>query len=125
MSKITSYKELIVWQKSFRLTKEIYLATEKFPRSELFGLTSQMRRCALSIPSNIAEGFGRRSSKEYSQFLYVAFGSGLELETQLLLARDLHFLSQKDFDILNPLLGETLRMLNKMKSNISLLITKV
>jgi four helix bundle protein len=78
---IRSYKELIVWQKSIALVKEIYLLTEKLPQSELYGLISQMRRAAISIASNIAEGYGRNSTKEYTQFYSISYGSLLELET--------------------------------------------
>lgn len=81
-----SYKELIVWQKAMILAQEIYRLTEALPRSEVFGLTSQMRRSAVSIPSNIAEGYMRNTRKEYAQFLKIASGSAAELETQLLLA---------------------------------------
>ena len=111
---IHSYQDLIVWQKGMTLTKLIYQKTNGFPRSEIFGLTSQMRRAAVAIPSNIAEGFSRRHRKEYRQFLLIAFGSGAELETQLLIAQDLHLLKNEDFIRINDLLGEIQRMLNKI-----------
>lgn len=82
-----TYKDLIVWQKSIELVKEIYLLTEDFPKEEIYGLTSQIRRCAVSIPSNIAEGKMRTTNKEFSHFLSIAYGSGAELETQLILAK--------------------------------------
>ena len=88
--KIESYRKLIVWQKSYELVKNIYLLTESFPKNEQFGLITQMRRCAVSIPSNIAEGQQRNNAKEYRQFLGIARGSAAELSTQLLLARDLY-----------------------------------
>ncbi len=94
---IDSYRKLIVWQKSFQLVKEIYLLTKDLPRDEQFGLTSQMRRCALSIPSNIAEGQQRNNAKEYRQFLGIARGSAAELSTQLLLVQDLY---HKDVSVL-------------------------
>lgn len=94
---INSYKDLIVWQKSFELVIEIYKLTNLFPKSEIYGLVSQMRRCVVSIPSNIAEGFIRKHRKEYAQFISIAFGSGAELETQLLLSKELKFVSEEEF----------------------------
>lgn len=88
-TKIKSYKDLIVWQKSFKLTKDIYLLTLRLPKSEIFGLQSQMKRCAISITSNIAEGSSRSTRKDYKQFLHIAYGSCSELETQLLLTTEL------------------------------------
>lgn len=88
-----SFKDLIVWQKAYQLVLKIYKITEAFPKTELYGLASQIRKSAVSIPSNIAEGYGRRSSREYRQFLAIAYGSRCELETQYLLAIDLGFAS--------------------------------
>ncbi len=113
---IKSYKELIVWQKSMQLVKEVFLATDKFPKSEMYGLISQMRRCSVSIPSNIAEGYGRKSKKEYSQFYSIAYGSTLELETQLIISKELAFVDIKDFQRINSLLEEVAKMLNFMTS---------
>lgn len=90
------------------------MITEKFPKSELYGLTNQMRRYAISIPSNIAEGYARKSSREYAQFYSIAFGSARELETQLIIAKELQFLDETDFSPANHLLNEVLRMLNTM-----------
>jgi len=90
---VLSYKELVVWQKSIALVKVIYELTKNFPRSEQFGVVSQMRRAAVSIPSNIAEGYGRKSSKEYKQFYSIAYGSALELDTQLIICRELELVS--------------------------------
>lgn len=101
------------------LVKEIYLLTEKFPRAELFGLTSQMRRAVISIPSNIAEGFSRKYSKEFSQFIAIAFGSGAELETQLLAAQLLKFVSSEQCHKSNQLLLEIMKMLNKLRTNLT------
>lgn len=115
-SGVTSYKDLIVWQKSRILVKEIYIVTGKLPPSELYGLTMQMRRAAISIPSNIAEGFGRKSNKEYAQFFSIAYGSVLELETQLILATDLKFIQEKECEYLQQIVQEVAKMLNKMKS---------
>lgn len=85
---LKSYKDLIVWQKSFELAKQIYKLTEQLPQSEKYGLASQIQRCAVSIPSNIAEGQQRNNIREYRQFLGIAKGSAAELETQLLLTGD-------------------------------------
>ena len=90
--KTKTFKDLIVWQKSFTLAKEVYAATHTFPSHELYGLTQQMRRAAISIASNIAEGYGRQYSKEYKQFLSVAYGSLCELETQYLLSIELKYM---------------------------------
>ena len=109
-----SYKELTVWQKSVDLCVEIYRITEKWPKSELYGLISQVRRCCISIPSNIAEGQRRGHRQEYIQFLRVAYGSGAELETQLLVALRIGFLSQTVYDELSSLLEEIMKMLNKL-----------
>ncbi len=114
---INSHKDLIVWQKSFLLAKDIYKITRKLPQTEIYGITSQMQRCAISIPSNIAEGYGRGHRAEYIQFLRIAFGSGSELETQLLLCKDLYpnFEYNESIDLLN----EILRMLNVLMHKLS------
>ena len=93
-----SYTELEVWQKARELVKSIYSTTSKLPKEELFGLTNQMRRAAISIPSNIAEGCGRNLSKETAHFLPIARGSLYEMETQLYLSFDLNYINQEDFD---------------------------
>ncbi|MCJ7814188.1 MAG: four helix bundle protein, partial [Candidatus Atribacteria bacterium] len=85
MLKTRSFKDLIVWQKAYGLVLEVYKITKAFPRSEIYGLTQQIRRAAISIPSNIAEGYGRKHKAEYQQFLSIAYASLLELETQYLL----------------------------------------
>jgi four helix bundle protein len=87
-----AYQDLIAWRKATQLALDIYRSTRDFPKDELYGLTSQMRRAAISIASNIAEGKGRYSRKEFVQFLYRSRGSLLELETQLFIARELHYL---------------------------------
>jgi len=118
---IKSYKDLFVWQKSFQLTLKIYEATKGFPREERYGITSQIRRSALSIPSNIAEGYARNSTGEYKQFLKIAFASGAELETQLLIAKETGLLKEEHFETLDNLLTEVMKMLNvlirKLKTN--------
>ena len=100
------------------LVKEIYILTSKFPKSEIFSLTSQMRRSAVSIPSNIAEGFNRRHKKEFSQFISISFGSGAELETQILLAKSLRFSKEENFQKCEQLLVEVMKMLNKLITNL-------
>ena len=115
------FKALIVWQKSHSITLDIYKLTATFPKHESFGLTSQIRRSALSIPSNIAEGCGRFSVKEFAQFLIIASGSSSELEYQLLLARDLDYISEIDYEPVQTKLIEIRKMLNsfiqKLNSN--------
>jgi four helix bundle protein len=115
---MSSYKDLTVWKKSIDLCEEIYIKTEAFPKNEMYGLTSQIRRCAVSIPSNIAEGQRRGHKSEFTQFLRIAFGSGAELETQLLIARKIGYLSENDFMDLNSLLEEIMKMLNKLITSI-------
>ncbi len=106
-----AYKELIVWQKSMQLAKLIYELTNRFPSHELYGLCSQMRRCSVSVPSNIAEGSGRQSKKEFQQFLSIAMGSATELETQILLARNLSYVDEKAVQFVLGLVDEVQKML--------------
>lgn len=96
--KITSFTQLIVWQKAHQLVINIYRMTKLFPADEKFGLSDQMRRCAVSITSNIAEGFSRQGKKEKIQFYYTSRGSLTELQNQLLIARDIHYINKADFD---------------------------
>lgn len=112
-----SYKELIVWQKAIGLCVRIYQVTDSFPKSEIYGLTSQIRRSAVSIPSNIAEGHSR-GKKEFIQFLRIAFGSGAELETQLLIALKIKYLTEKQYEDLMFLLEEVMKMLNGLISSL-------
>ncbi len=118
MEKIKTYKDLIVWQKSTSLAVEIYKLTEKLPREEIYGLTSQMRRAAISIPSNIAEGRRRNGRNEYRQFMGIAYGSGAELETQIEILKKLPFGNKLSYNIVDGLLSEVMRMLNVMLSNL-------
>jgi four helix bundle protein len=111
---IKSYKDLDVWQKSIELVKEIYKITKYFPREEQFGLISQTRRCAVSIPSNIAEGKTRQYANEYVQFLYVALGSCSELETQLIIAKELDFIKQTELDSLSEKIDHISRMIRNL-----------
>jgi len=96
--KAKTHKDLIVWQKAMDLVEELYRLTETMPKSETYGLTSQIRRAAVSVPSNIAEGAARNHDKEFVQFLYVALGSAAELETQLLLAERMSYITNAPFD---------------------------
>jgi four helix bundle protein len=106
-----SFRELVVWQKAMELTVAIYLLTKDYPREELFGLTNQLRRCAVSIPSNIAEGQGRISAGEFRQFLGIARGSVCELQTQLELSRRLQFGGKDLIDSADALSIEVRKML--------------
>ena len=98
MDKIKSYTDLLVWQKSMELVKEVYVITKTFPKEEIYGITNQIRRAAVSIPSNLAEGAARNSNKEFVQYLYVSLGSLAELETQLLLSRDLGYAQNEEIN---------------------------
>ncbi len=112
MAVLKSYRELIVWQKAMVLVKEIYQLTSSFPDDEKFGLISQMRRAAISIPSNIAEGWGRLSRKNYIQFLRISRGSLFELETQILIIKDLKYIN--DSKEIEDLITEISKMLNSL-----------
>lgn len=115
---IESYENLIVWQKSMDLVVFIYKLTEKFPRDEIYGLISQMRRASVSIPSNIAEGNRRSSKKDFRNFLLNAYGSGAELETQTKIAKRLQLGRFEDYLKIETLLSEVMRMLNKLTSEL-------
>jgi four helix bundle protein len=105
------FRNLLVWQKSHELVLQVYRASGDFPRDEIYGLTSQIRRAAVSIPSNIAEGCGRGSDAEFARFLIIAMGSSSELEYQLLLARDLGYIETGMHRSLDLLVAEVKRML--------------
>jgi len=94
--KIKSFKDLKIWQKGIEIVTDIYTLTKKFPKEELFSLTSQLRRSAISIPSNIAEGFKRFYNKEYKQFLFITLGSCAELETQIIIAKELKYIDENE-----------------------------
>ncbi len=106
------YKELVVWQKAMELVKEIYLLVKKLPKEETYGLSDQMRRAVVSIPSNIAEGYGRKSKIEYIRFLDIARGSQYELDTQIQICIMLEFLNEKDTEKAVKLISEVGKMLN-------------
>jgi four helix bundle protein len=112
--KIQSYRELIAYQKAYQLALDIYKTTKKFPKDELFGIVSQMRRSAVSVPCNIAEGYCRNHRKEYVQFLNIAFGSCGELETLLSLSKDLGYLALNDFNTFDEQLKDVSRLLWKL-----------
>ena len=113
-SEIKSYKDLIVWRKSYELVKRIYKI--KLPQSELFALQSQLRRSAVSVVSNIAEGSNRKTRKDYSQFLHIAYGSVSELETQLFLCRDIYnFQIQFELDLLLEISKMLRAIINKLE----------
>ena len=112
MAVLKSYKELIVWQKSMILVKEIYQLTSIFPNDEKFGLISQMRKASISIPSNMAEGWGRLSRKNYIQFLRISRGSLFELETQILITKELKYIN--DSEAIENLITEISKMLNSL-----------
>jgi four helix bundle protein len=105
------FRDLEVWRKSHSTTLAIYRATADFPREELYGLTSQIRRCSASVPANIAEGCGRRGNSEFHRFLTIAMGSASELEYHLLLSHDLGFLGRESFEILTSQTQEIKKML--------------
>jgi len=107
---VRDYKELIAYQKSYELVLLVYRLSGSFPKEEIYGLTSQIRRAAVSIPSNIAEGF-MRGSKEYAQFLKIALGSAAELETQVSISKDLGYCEVQDFEKIHLLIKEVLRLL--------------
>ena len=115
---LDSNKDLIVWQKSMELAIKIYEITSQLPQSEKFGLSSQMNRCAVSIPSNIAEGSKRGTRKDFCNFVTIAYGSSAELETQLILLRNLPFGKNIDTSIAEKLLAEVMKMLNSMRQKL-------
>jgi four helix bundle protein len=108
---IHSFQDLVVWQKGHELVIGIYKITQHFPNSELFGLTSQIRRCVVSITSNIAEGFTRAGKAEKKQFYFIAKASLSELENQLLIARDIGYVSKEEYDMLNDKLLVVFKLL--------------
>jgi len=112
--KVESYHDLIVWQKGIELVNDIYLITKNFPREELYGLTSQIRRSAILIPSNIAEGWGRGTTKNYLQFLQISRGSLFELETQIIIANKQDYVSQENCSNIIIKIAELGRMLNAL-----------
>lgn len=113
-----TYHDLIVWQKSIELVIEIYKLTDEFPKEEIYGLTSQIKRAVVSMPSNIAEGKMRGGNIEFKRFLFIAFASGAELETQLIIAKKLPKTTKLDYNKVDSLLEEIMKMLNKLISQL-------
>jgi four helix bundle protein len=118
MSNVRNYRDLIVWQKGMDLADHVYSLSRRFPREEVYGLTSQIRRCAVSIPSNIAEGHARQSTAEYRNFISIAQGSLAELETQLLLAIRFTYLSEADTNSTLSLATEVSKMLRSLRQKL-------
>jgi len=122
MSESRGHRDLEVWNRSIKYVKRIYDVTREYPKEELYGLVSQMRRSTISIPSNIAEGSTRQSTKEYIRFLYIALGSSSELEVQLILSRDLGYISENQF---NELMEEREEISKMLSGQIRSLKTKL
>jgi four helix bundle protein len=120
---LKNYKELKVWQKSYTLCLRIYGVTRSFPKDELYGLVSQIRRSSVSIPSNIAEGYGRRTTADYTRSLYIAYGSLCELETQVMLSADLSFIEREESNNVLQLIAEVERMLKALIKSLENLST--
>lgn len=108
------HKNLRVWNESMELAKKVYQLTANFPKEELFGLVSQMRRCAVSIPSNIAEGYGRGTNAELIHFLYISLGSSNELDTQVELSRRFAYVNDEDFIMLDALNNSVNKMIQSL-----------
>lgn len=115
MSTVNSYRDLRVWQAGMDLVEQVYRLTQNFPKQEMYGLSSQIQRAAVSLPSNIAEGHARDSTKEFLHYLSIALGSVAELETQLILAERLTYLDRKNLEIVLLKTDEVGRMLRGMQ----------
>ena len=118
MATINSYRDLLIWQKSMTLVTEIYKITSSFPKEEIYGITSQIRRSSVSVPSNIAEGYGRNSTGDYKRFLHISLGSLYELQTQIEICFRLKYLNNESFSILKVQTNELERMMNSLISKI-------
>ena len=116
--KVKNYRELIAWQRAMDLVEEIYKSTRDFPREEIYALTGQIRRAAVSIPSNVAEGQGRRSTNEFLHHLSIAYGSLREVETQILIAHRLQYLTGAKTERLMDVAGEVGRLLNGLMASL-------
>ena len=116
---VKSYQDLIVWQKGMEVVELVYLVTKVFPKEELYGLTNQVRRAAVSIPSNIAEGHARNSTAEFRRFLSIAQGSKAEVETQILIAQRLHYIQPQQAREILSLLKEISKMLAALKAKLT------
>lgn len=109
-----NHKDLLVWQKSIALVKELYVETASFPKEEIYGITSQIRRAAVSIPSNISEGYGRGHNREIIHFLYIALGSASEVETQIILCKEVDLMSVSRYNYFIESITEIIRMLSSL-----------
>jgi four helix bundle protein len=112
--KIKIFTDLITWQKAHKFVLKTYEVTANFPKTETYALTDQMRRCIISVSSNIAEGFSRRSKKEKTQFYYMALGSTTELQNQLIIAKDLNYLNEEKFKIIMDQTIEVHKLINSL-----------
>ncbi len=112
------FKELKVWQKSIDLVTNVYVKTQHFPKEEIYGLTSQIRRCAISISSNIAEGCGRKTTKDFNKFLGIALGSAFEFETQLVICKNLNLIDNEDFENLETTIQHIQNMIIKLQNTL-------
>jgi four helix bundle protein len=112
------FKELKVWQKAIELVTETYLITKSFPKDEIFGLISQIRRCVVSIPSNIAEGCGRKSDRDFSNFLGIALGSSFEFETQIIISKNIGYLSEEQFSSMESEIQHIQNMIIKLQATL-------
>ena len=117
-SKISTYKDLIVWQKSIQLVTDIYSITKTFPSDERYGIVSQINRAVISIPANIAEGWGRELSKNYLQFLRISRGSLMEVETIVLISKNLNYINEKDFREISKKIDEVGKILQGLIKSI-------
>lgn len=117
---VRSYRDLIVWQKAMDLVTSIYNLTKRFPKDETYGLTNQMRRAAVSIPSNIAEGQGRDSTKEFLHHLSIAYGSLMEVETQILIAENLNYLNKDETKVILNNAAEIGRLINGLSRSLKI-----
>ena len=116
---VQSYQDLIVWQKAMLLVEMVYKATQNFPKHELYGLTNQIRRAAVSIPSNIAEGHARQSKAEFRNFISIAQGSKAEVETQIMIAKRLNYISNPEMNSILSLLLEISKMLTALRTKLT------
>jgi four helix bundle protein len=119
LPKVTNFKDLLVWQQAMELSRLVYILTRRFPADEKYGLTSQLKRASVSVPSNIAEGHARDSIKDYLRFLSMAAGSLAEVETQLRLAASLEYVKSKEIDEILDLNEKTLRMLRNLQRSLA------
>ena len=119
MSGVKSYKELLIWQKGIKIVVFIYKLTKDFPKEEIYALTSQLKRASVSVPSNIAEGFGRQTDKSFNHFLNISRGSLNEIETQLIIAKELDFVLDNNlFNEILFLIEEESKMINAFSKNL-------